>query len=303
MTSAMDVSDKVKESISSKEESNDCIHDSGKDSDQESNSFETSKANSFQLGDHVYKWCPFAGIPGLLQRDGIIIEIKEEAVVIVDCDDIIRREESPHRTLLVLKNNRGVIRIIEKDNNREWRKVVYSASWWKRNIGRSGTCTATPSDPPGLVLSRVTFLLTHSEALPQYHFLKANCECVAVWCKTGNWATLQTSSLLNVAAAGQAKSTTTLAAYAASQQVTVPTSGFWGYLGYTTKVSLFSMQPYLLPAIAGYGVITVGGPMWMLYRCKKFWNATTVQLQNEFWESAIDQPDEFAKSITEWSQL
>jgi hypothetical protein len=303
MTSPTDVSSSIKQSISNEERIDDLFHAPEKDSDQEINTLDTSIPNTLQIGDHLYKWCPFAGIPGLLQHHGIIIEMKEETIIIADCNAMIRREDSRYCTLRIRKTKKGRIRILENDNNREWRKVVYNASWWKRSIGRSGTCTATPSDPPGLVLSRVTFLIAHVETLPPFHFLKANCECVAVWCKTGQWATLQTSSFLNVTAAGQAKSTTSLAVYAASQQVTVPTSGFWGYLGYTTKVSLFSMQPYLLPVIAGYGVVTVGGPMWMLYKCKKFWHATTLRLQHEFWESAIDRPDEFATSITEWSQL
>jgi len=64
-------------------------------------------------------------------------------------------------------------------------------------------------------------------------------------------------------AAGQLKSTATLAAYTASQQVTVttPSAGLWGYLGYTTTthVSLLSTQPHLMPLLAAYGVVTAGG--------------------------------------------
>ena len=257
----------------------------------------------FQPGDHVYKWCSFAGIPGLFQHHGIITEIDGDRLLIADFSGIIRREEDQRKSLFVHRTARGGMRVCEEKDSNEWRKVEYSASWWKRNLWRSGTCTAVPSDPPGLVLSRVSFLIGHPDKLPTYHFLKANCECVAVWCKTGTWATLQASTFLHVTAAGQAKSATTLAVYAASQQVTVPASGFWGYLGYTTKVSLLSTQPYLLPAIAGYGIITIGGPFWILHRCKRFWHETSQRLRNDFWENAIDQPEIFVECITEWSNL
>ncbi|KAI2500461.1 hypothetical protein MHU86_14006 [Fragilaria crotonensis] len=257
----------------------------------------------FQIGDHVYKWCSFAGIPGLFQHHGIITEINGDMLFIADFSGVIRGEDDQRKCLFVNRTTRGGMRVCEKEDSNEWRKVEYSASWWKRNLWRSGTCTAVESDPPGLVLSRVAFLLAHPDKLPKYHFLKANCECVAVWCKTGTWATLQASTFLHVTAAGQAKSATTLALYAASQQVTVPASGFWGYLGYTTKVSLLSTQPYILPVIAGYGIITIGGPFWMLHRCKKFWHETSQRLRNDFWENAIDQPEVFVECITEWSQL
>lgn len=103
------------------------------------------------------------------------------------------------------------------------------------------------------------------------------------------------------------KSATTLAAYASSQTVavTAPAGGLWGMLGFTTttKVSLLVVQPLLLPAIIGYGVLSVGGPIWMLHRAKHAWNETTTTLNEEFWQSAVDNPEEFASTITEWSEI
>jgi len=271
----------------------------------------TTPAQPFQLGDHVYKWCSFAGIPGVFQHHGLVTQIDGDSLVIADFNNIIRGSSSAgagqraKTKSLVFQQQKGTMQICERESAREWRKVEYKASWWKRNLWRSGTCTAVASDPPGLVLSRVSFLLDHhaEKKLPDYHFLKANCECVAVWCKTGAWATLQASTFLHAYAAGQVKSAATLAMYATSQQVVVPSAGMWGYLGFTTKVSLLSTQPYLLPAIAGYGLVTVGGPVWILARCKKAWNQTTEQLNNDFWENAIDKPEIFVECITEWSQL
>ena len=255
--------------------------------------------STVSAGDHLYRWSSFAGIPGLIQNHAIVSQINTDgSVVIVDCDALLRgdREEATR----VLKSD-----LLEQGS--KWKLVHYQASWWRRHLNRSGTCTAAASDPPGLVLSRLHFLLTQKEDLPAHHFLKANSECVAVWCKTGTWATLQASSFLHVTAAGQVKSATTLAAYASSQTVavTAPAGGLWGMLGFTTttKVSLLAVQPLLLPAIIGYGVLSVGGPIWMLHRAKHAWNETTQKLNDEFWQSAVDNPEVFVAAITEWSEM
>lgn len=244
-------------------------------------------------GDHLYRWSSFAGIPGLVQNHAIVSSLNDDgSVVIVDCEALLRGDlESATKTL-------------QRDLE-SWQLVHYQAGWWRRHLNRSGTCTIVASDPPGLVLARLHFLLKAD--LPSHHFLKANAECVAVWCKTGTWATLQASSFLHVTAAGQVKSATTLAMYASSQTVAVTTSagGFWGYLGYTTtsQVPLLSLHPWMLPAIVGYGVVSIGGPVWMLHRAKHAWNETTQRLNDEFWQSAVDHPEEFVESITEWSSF
>jgi hypothetical protein len=124
---------------------------------------------------------------------------------------------------------------------------------------------------------------------------------MAVWCKTGQWSTLQAMSMLSVAAASQVKQATTLAAIAASQQVTVPASGFMGMLGYTTQVSLVSTQPYLLPAIGLYGALTVAIPMLLLNQAQRAWKRTTDLLTQEFWNHAVKEPETFAECITYWS--
>jgi len=261
-----------------------------------------SLQESVQLGDHVYRFCSFAGIPGVIQHHGIVTELNEESLTVVDFDNLIRGDGNALKSFFT-KQRRGRVHIYEKENSHEWKFVTYKAGWIARSVGRSGTCTSVDSDKPGFVLSRVKFLLDKRDKLPKYHFLHANSECVAVWCKTGTWATLQASSLLHTYAAGQVKSASTLALYVSSQQVTVPSAGLWGYLGYTTKVSLLSTQPYLLPAVAGYGLITIGGPMWILAKCKDIWNKTTETMNHEFWEEALRQPDTFAECMTNWSQL
>jgi hypothetical protein len=169
----------------------------------------------------------------------------------------------------------------------QWHKVTYSEkSWLKTHLWkRSGTSTQTRSDPPELVLQRVQFLLSSRQAsgggvIPKYHAIYANCECLAVWCKTGIWSTLQASAMLGHAAVSQVKGTATLASIAAAQTVTVPAAGVWGWLGYTTAVPLTTVNPFLLPAICAYGAVTVGAPAVLLAVAKRKWAKTTHTLNN-----------------------
>jgi hypothetical protein len=64
-----------------------------------------------------------------------------------------------------------------------------------------------------------------------------------------------------------------------------------------------STQPYLLPAIIGYGVVTVAVPTLWLLHAKNHAKLTTEKLNKSFWEQAIDQPEIFVECITNWSAL
>ena len=174
-------------------------------------------------------------------------------------------------------------------------------------FSRSGTCTSATSDPPGLVRSRVQFLLDHPQHLPRYNVIHSNCECVAVWCTTGYFTTVQASSWLSVTAAGQVKSAMTLvgAASTATTTVTVPQAGLWGWMGYTTtaQVPLLTSHPFLLPAIAAYGVVTVGAPAVVLWSARQHWKRCTQALNDAYWAAAVENPEIFVDCITHWSAL
>lgn len=311
----------------------------------------TEACCDFQIGDHVYQWCSFVGIPAVYQHHGIVMDVYfryrnqgladdnnrgctgaggvgrggEWILKIADFsnyddDQTSSTDQSftapPRRkksswlgsNAKNAKKSDGCIRTYDVSatavaEEEKWYQVEYQASWWKRHWQRTGTCTAVSSDAPGLVRARVQFLIEHAHVLPKYNAVTANCECVAVWCKTGTWATLQGISWLALTAAGQAKSAVTVATAAAATQVTVPAAGLWGWLGYTTQASLLSTQPYLLPAIAAYGIITVGAPALWLAHTKQRAKQITIQLNTAFWEQAMDHPDIFVECITEWSAL
>jgi hypothetical protein len=321
----------------------------------------------FALGDHVYQWCSFAGIPRVYQHHGIILDVyyckieHEWILKIVDFSswDLQQEQEIQEQqrdqdhlthtmstgdeggtvsddfsvmtdvtnmstTTTITTNRRyngksvrkksfirsncksgGCIRIYESvvnDNDSgRWHKVRYNAGFWSQQIGRSGTCTSSECDPPGIVRARAQFIINHPYMIPSYSAVRSNCECVAVWCKTGTWCTLQAISWLHGVVVSQAKQAATIAGVATAATVTVPASGMWGWLGYTTTVSLVSTQPLLLPAIATYGVITTVGPALWLIHAKKHWKALTERLNTSFWEDAVNHPDIFVECITHWA--
>jgi hypothetical protein len=275
----------------------------------------------FEMGDHVYSWRSLAMIPAVFQHHGIVLDVWQNSSTNEENDTGDCQTTPPSWTLQIAdfgnnettfgwKKKHGPpcgLRVYESPA-RDWHRVVYGArGFWPR---RAGTSTAARCDAPGLVRARVQFLVEASSSrptqpqpvlLPAYHVVHANCECVAVWCKTGTWGTVQATSWLAMAAAGQAKSAVTVAGMAASTQVTVPAAGLWGWLGYTTHVSLLSTQPYLVPAIAAYGIVTVGVPMIMLMRSKQKWKERTIALNEAFWDAAVEHADVFVECITNWS--
>ena len=157
------------------------------------------------------------------------------------------------------------------------------------------------TDPGTLVVERVNFLLENQNLIPPWYALKSNSECLAVWCKTGRWSTYQVSGYLNTIFMGQAKTAATVAAAASSATVTVPAAGYMGWLGFTTQMSLLALHPWLIPAIAGYGIASIGVPMYILKRCGQQWAKTTIDLNNAFWSQA--PPDVFVDCIRKWSGL
>ena len=182
--------------------------------------FQAPIQQQFSPGDHVYQWRCI----GLAQKHAIVTTAKDDLLIITDFyPNRIAGSKKKSAPRLLLKE-------IEQKEWSSWKKVQYDAGFLARNIHRSGTCTSVPSDFSRMILARVRFLLDHDcnqddsaalpSIIPSYHVLKSNSECVAVWCTTGRWTTLQASSFLHTTIAGQAKSTATVALYAANQTVT-----------------------------------------------------------------------------------
>ena len=190
--------------------------------------------------------------------------------------------------------------------------------FWKKN--KSDTQDASQkknifipqSDPVPIVLERIRFLLNQKEndtILPPHHVLYANSECIAVWCKTGNFSTLQASIFLHSTAVGQAKSVSTMTALLIGQTVTVtttaPAGGILGFFGATTsttaQVGLLSAQPWIIPVLAGYSVLAIGTPFVLLHQCRRKWRDASQKLNDSFWFSA--PPHVYICAIHNWSKV
>mmetsp|Transcript_10559 Transcript_10559/g.21968 ORF Transcript_10559/g.21968 Transcript_10559/m.21968 type:complete len:701 (-) Transcript_10559:85-2187(-) len=134
------------------------------------------------------------------------------------------------------------------------------------------------SDPQALVLARTRFLLEQGEdVLPPYHIINSNSECIAVWCKTGRWSTLQAAVFLHSTAIGNAKSSTAL------------------------TLTVAAVQPWLIPVMAGAGIAAVGTPWLFLKLANDKWNEATMSLTDKFWMQA--EPEVFVECIEKWSRI
>lgn len=133
------------------------------------------------------------------------------------------------------------------------------------------------SDSVKLVLSRTHFILEHENLLPPYHVFYSNSECIAVWCKTGRWSTLQAAVYLVSSSVGFGKSATML------------------------TITVAAAHAILVPALAVGGLAVVGAPLLFLKSAKEQWNLTTMDLTEKFWMQA--DPDVFVEAIEYWSGL
>ena len=250
-------------------------------------------------GDHIYSWRAL----GTYSHHGIVLSVSKVAIEIVDFFPEESSSEVNFRSNEIQdSSNRSTLRI---RSLQEWKsiygepyKVIYKASYFDRTFRRSATCTSVETAPASLVMARARFLISkvRRESILSYHSLYANSETACFWCKTGEWATLQVADLLRGNIAG-----ISVAGFVSTQTVTVPSAGVWGFLGFTRKVSLLSAQPLLLPLIVGYGIVTVGGPLWMLHRCKAKWKQYSDSLHESFWSNVKN--DVAVERISKWWTL
>lgn len=265
-----------------------------------------------------------------------MIDIEDKAMI--DACESHKRESGTYDRI-------NIITLVEEKEIKRWRKINYgeplgsklSWNWWRKDNPKDDIIQESPkdensiqnesnhdveqkslenpvkkelpklqkSDPVAIVLARVRYLLSHQKDLPPHHLFFSNSECMAVWCKTGRWSTLQASVYLSSTAAGNLK-TSILAATGAAKATTVvtaPASGILGWFGFTTTttVPLLSVSPWLVPLLAGYGIIMVGTPMVVLKKAQSKWEETTIKLNDAFWQEA--DTDIFVEAINSWSAL
>lgn len=228
-----------------------------------------SSAKDLKPGDHIYIWkCAY-----LYQRHAMVLSVEKE-----NNNGII--------TIVEFYNDKSNIHITSLENfaskTTKIKKVQYAASWFNRCVSRSGTVTSQDCDEQSLILARLQYIVDNPHVLPTYNTLSSNDECICVWILTGIYCTLQVCSQLYVFSASQIKSAVVTSGVVSHMTVSVPVTGMWGYLGYTTTVPLTTAQPIIIPLLVGYGLISIL-PLEMLRRYKKKWRAIEEDLDREFW--------------------
>ena len=133
------------------------------------------------------------------------------------------------------------------------------------------------SDPTEIVLARANFVLEHEDVLPPYHIFFSNSECIATWCKTGRWSTLQTAVFLASNSVGGAKSAT------------------------LTTIGLAATNALLAPVVALGGAVYVCAPMIILKKSQERWEEITNLMTDAFWQWA--PPAIYVAAIEHWSGL
>ena len=133
------------------------------------------------------------------------------------------------------------------------------------------------SDSAKLVLARTNFILEHEDLLPPYHVFYSNSECIAVWCKTGRWSTLQAAVYLVSSSIGYGKTATML------------------------TISVAAAHAILIPALAVGGLAVVGAPLLFLRKSQDKWDKTTMSLTESFW--AYAEPEVYVEAIEYWARM
>mmetsp|Transcript_53103 Transcript_53103/g.128921 ORF Transcript_53103/g.128921 Transcript_53103/m.128921 type:complete len:798 (+) Transcript_53103:182-2575(+) len=137
--------------------------------------------------------------------------------------------------------------------------------------------TLPTSDPVEIVLARANFCLENMDLLPPYHVFFSNSECIAVWCKTGRWSTLQTAVWCSTNSVGAFKTST------------------------LTTIGVAAANPLLAPVIAIGGLLWVSAPMLILQKSRAAWEEYTQYMTGLFWDSAPNKV--FVSAVENWTTV
>jgi hypothetical protein len=173
----------------------------------------TNNYQQFKVGDHVFKWCSYMGVPFSYQEHGIVVALNTTMNANANDDDevVILNIDQPDENFN--KNNDGnnredrrccmtVQRLPRKEAVSTWEHVHYNQQQWHICLSqRAGTCTPESPDPTPVVLFRIQFLRENPTLLSSlvYDSHKRNGECLVTWCQTGQYKSAQGSAKMGEA--------------------------------------------------------------------------------------------------------
>lgn len=242
----------------------------------------------YRPGDHVYMWCEsFGGIR--YQHHGIVVGVsscgrKIDVADFTAPDETTSALPSSSASNVASVSRSSTSSAVDDGTDESDEGIMTASSHGIRVV----TCEAEEwhkedysddqESDPSVVLERVNFLIQRPDLIPKYELLESNCECVAVWCKTGRFQTHQVARLFSNGRRNGALAAATGTAVAATVPVAVPAAGVWGWFGATTTVSLLSVAPWI-PAI---GVAGVGVWSFLSHMHHRNWNDRTRILNDAF---------------------
>ena len=161
--------------------------------------FHTISPKDIWLGDHVYVWK--LGI--VYQHHGIVLFVDkhdhdQSEVLEFNTDDGSLKPWRARIQIVTLKQFRG---------SNTLKRVVYGSRY--ALFKRAGTAHRFQSLPPEVVVDNARRLLKQIDegdlATPNdptctpitYDIILRNCECLALWCKTGQWCSDQVGKMIN----------------------------------------------------------------------------------------------------------
>ncbi|XP_004290240.1 PREDICTED: uncharacterized protein LOC101304340 [Fragaria vesca subsp. vesca] len=163
--------------------------------------------SNLQPGDHIYsfrKWKSYSHHGIFVEADKVIHYTKTRKE---EPANKLRRRPACGKCGFDRKVHRGVV-ISCLDcflSGYELYRFDYEVPYHHFLFKRSGTCSTGSCDDPAAVISRATDLLNSQDGFGDYNLFENNCECFAIYCKTGKHMSEQAcSAKLTIRAVAQA---------------------------------------------------------------------------------------------------
>ena len=199
--------------------------------------YENTTETTYNVGDHVYTWISFMGVPFATQEHGIVVDLEESHIILVR----FQKEEAEEGDDETRNFNMIKERISRIDGIKKWHKIPYGVNWVKRMITRAGTANPIKADDPAMILRRVGWLWKNQFLLLQNLAGETNekdiSECIAVWCMTGNFFSYH----------GMAK----MGHHGADMATGAKLAG-----SVCTQAAVTTVVPLMLPVFAAYDITT-----------------------------------------------
>mmetsp|Transcript_15083 Transcript_15083/g.36918 ORF Transcript_15083/g.36918 Transcript_15083/m.36918 type:complete len:291 (-) Transcript_15083:1006-1878(-) len=227
---------------------------------------------TYEIGDHVYRWQSFLGVPFHTQQHGIVVECESDSIILA----LVRKRNN-------LDTGVTTDNVLEDDSDAEfcmfreriplhearesWHKIPYGVPWTKRMFTRAGTANPVDADPVEEVLSRIAFIWNNSALLrnlcTEHTNEKDISECVIVWCNTGNFYSYHGLAKMGHHGADMG-SNATLAGSLVSQIVAS------------------AVVPFAAPAFLAYDIANSVQSMRATQQCQKEWRRITWEWNDRY---------------------